>query len=847
MRDVAVDARALGPSSVTACTNLRRVRPDAADAAGGGAPATAPGGYALEAVGMPRLIVKREELVAPGGGTYAPLAGGVLADGSEWVLLAAGDRVAIYTDDTLTHLGAAGGTPLCAVASGMEIVVMTSAGAATVALGAEGSWTLTPPPSELPGLHLFAGEESMTSGNVPAFTLNTPLPLWGGDLGARDKLALTNALLSAYTQMDSGSVSRGSYFQPVLARVKLYDESGELLSVGPVTCLAAASPWAATQGVQSQVTRDGDGLFHYVGSAVVTASTYKVCVALPALSSLTDRQRAAVARVAYAEVYVTPQSHTADFTAIPELRLEGGEGATGVLRAWMPGASAGHAPRTAWFTEQMRALPCVMDVLEQRVAVITDPFGREEAETVVTTRPAAGLLSQGPEADMVTVGNALDKLQTVSATATASDSLALFALPHRFTARTVCASGRNVVWANLRRLPFAGYDADSLTIADPATTPALRAVEASVRVTIRRSGGSRLRVVTSGPCRAATAFLPPIVTYPDPSATLLEVRLLMADGSVRNHSCELLPSADGKFAYFVNEGLLPVTAPVTGGPYEPFAAQDVTDATDAGMALRADSSAPVTPLAVARVADAPVMQVLPSWGANANWDYACGRFYLLTRGGLMAMAITAKGALRASLIDPRPATMPHAGVLTPHGVVAKAGHDLVLLSGSKATTLLHLPEAERLGYDHMSGELWACMPHAVTVINLADRTRYLRTMDGVTAAVTAGSRLMLADSSGLRLAGDEEPQPGLHVEWTVRLDDRRGPTGSYLLEMDTDGFDGQMTFIAGGTGICVTRLDGPVHAPLAQRLLGPPRTGCALNLRAHVTPPFTLTRLRLTP
>lgn len=828
--DITIDARSLGPSPVTACTNLRR----SADYA------SSP---ALEAVGMPRLLLDNDSLTASSGATYAPLAGGVFADGIEWVLLAAGEQLAIYTDDTLTHLGSAGATPRCAVAAGMELVVMTDSGAATVAQDSDGAWTLTPPASELPGLHLFAGEESVTSGSVAAFTLATPLPAWGVGLGSRDLLTLTTAMLDAYSQLDAGCISRGSYFQPVLARVKLYDESGTLLSVGPVTCLAAASPWAATQGVEATVSRDSDGVYTYVGESVVTASTFKVCLELPAISSLTASQRAAASRVAYAEVYVTPQSHTADYGSTAEYRQESGDSSTATLRTWMPGASVGNSPRTAYFTEQFRSLACVMDALEQRVATVTLPFGREEAVTIVTTRPAAGVLAQGPEADLVMTAKALAGVKAASS----SDFLSLFALPHHFSARAVCVSGDNVVWANLRRLPFAGYDADSLSVADPATTSELRAVEASVRVTVRRSGGSRLRVVNTGPCRAATAILPALLTYPDASASLLELRMLMADGSVREFSCDLEPSADGTFAYWLSDGLAVTTVPLSSASYTPYEALAATDATDSGMALRASSSAPVTPLAVARVADSPVLQVLPSWGANANWDYACGRFYLLTRSGVMALAINSKGALRASLIDPRPAASSHAGVLTPHGVIAAVGRDLVTLSGSKAVTLLHLNGVERIGYDHILGELWACTSRDVTVVNPSEGTRYMRSLSGITAAVTAGSRLLLADSSGLRLAGDEEPLDDMHVEWTVRAPDMRGCVGSYLLEMDTDGFDGMVTFAAGGTGISFTRLDGPVHKPLCQRLLGPRRTDVSINIRGHITPPFTLTRLRLTP
>ncbi|MCM1336704.1 MAG: hypothetical protein NC187_03435 [Candidatus Amulumruptor caecigallinarius] len=834
-RDLRIDARALKGGTVTACTNLRR-SPDS-DAK-----------PVLEAVGMPRIIIDSDSLAAPGGGRYAPLAGGVLADGLGWMLLTCGEQVALYIDDTLYPLGAAGATPRCAVASGMEIVLMTDAGAATVAEDADGRWTLTPPASELPGLHLFAGEESMTSATVAGFALATPLPQWGVGIGTRDHLTFTTQMLAAYSRMADGCIAMGSWFQPLLARVKLYDAAGTLLSVGPVTCLSSSSPWAATQGVQAVVSRNTEGMFHYVSETQITASTYKVCLALPAMSSLTERQRAAAARVAYAEVYVTPQSHTADYGALSEFRLEGGDGASGILRMWMPGASAGHAPREAYFTEQFRSLPCVMDALEQKVATVNLPFGRDEAETVVTARPAAGVLAQSAEADRVYIGKALDGLaaRAAASSVASADSLTLFALPHRFTATAVCASGNNVVWANLRRLPFAGYDADSMTVADPAADPSQRAVQASVCVTIRRAAGAKLRVVNTGPCRTATATLPPLITYPDPAAQRLEIRMAMADGSVREYRYELTPSSDGTFAYALAEGLVPVTVPVTRSSFTPFVPQDVSEATDSGMALRADASAPVTPLAVARVADAPVMQVLPSWGANANWDYACGRFYLFTHSGVMALAVTAKGALRASLIDPRPSVMPRAAAITPHGVFAAIGYDLVCLSGSKAVNVARIPGVHRIGYDHSSGELWVVADDGVTVISPADGTRYRRTMEGVTAAVTMGSRLLIADAAGVRLAGDEVPQADLSVEWTTRLDDLRGSGGSYLLEMDTDRFDGRVTFMAGDTNISVTRLDGPVHAPLALRLLGPRRTNCSLTLQACITPPFTLSRLRLT-
>lgn len=829
-KDLPVQAMTLGKDTpVSRCVNLRPT----ADAT------------ALEAVGTPRLLLDDDALRAPSGGRYAPLAGGMLADGMDWLLLACGEQLALYADDTLTHLGSCGATPLCAVSAGLDITVMTDRGPATVTTDIFGEWELTPPASELPGLHLFAGEQSTVSGNVGAFALTTPLPTWGLGMDTRDHKLLTGALLTAYSQMGASCAAAGSYFQPVLARVKLFDASGALLATGPTTALTSRARWGATDSVAATVARDTDGNFFYVGPSVITAPTFKVCLCLPSRRSLSPEQRAAAAKVAYAEIYVIPQSHTADYSAFAEFRQEGGEGATAILRSWMPGASEGHCAKIDSFTRRFGTLPSAMEQLEQKVATVTDPFGRDEAEVFVAPRLSTGVMAQSPQEEIALLGKTLDKM-TAAWTGTASDSSlsALYSHPHRFAARAVCSSGSHLIWANLRRLPFAGYDADALTVGETAETAMPQVAEASVRVTIRTPDGRSFSVVTTGKCRAATTQIPPLLTYPDPRATALEMRLLMTDGTCREFSCVLEPSADGKFACWLAEGLAPGELR-TASAYTPFEPQNIDAATDSGVVMRCDAEAPLTPLAVARVADSPVMQVLPSWGANANWDYACGRFYLFTRSGVMALAVTSKGSLRASLIDPRPLSMPYAAAMTPQGVVAALGADIVRLSGTKASPLVRCDGVERIGYDRVKGELWLCRADGVTVLSLRDSTYFTRTMPGITSALTAGTRLTLADDAGLHLAGDEEGATTSGIEWEAALPDLRGRSGYCLTEMSAAMFDGEVTFSGGGTGISSTRLRGPLTAPVLSRPLGPLRTAAAISIRGYISTPFTLSRVRL--
>lgn len=777
----------------------------------------------LESVGEPRVYCN--------AGDSTPLGAGVLTDGQEWLLLKNGNALSLYHADVMTPLGDAGSEPYCAVSHGDEITVMTAKGACKVTRKDDTSaWQLNLP-VQFAGLHLYAGNTSLTSARFSAMSLPAPLTRWDGDLGSKNHAAISAAMRSAYEVMASGCYTTDRYCQPVLARVKLKDSDGNLLFTGPIVCLCASDGWQALGSIASTVTRNGDGAFQFMNEATMSINTYKLCLTLPGEAALTDAQKRAFACVATAEIYVTPQFHPFEPGGMCDFRCEGGGAQTGVLRMWMPGATENGQPLTARFTSALASALTHMEAMEQRVAVIPKPFSGERRTVTVNRKDDARGENIITEKSAITAVMSQPLKETLD-----TQRLNEFNAPHSFTARYGCPSGSNVAWGNLQRLLFSGYDGNALS----AGTPINAVKETSIRVTLLRSNGTEVKVVNTSPGHSTSGALSPLLTYPDARAVKIEIKMHMTDGNCKLCERSLTPTPDGKMAYWLEYGAKQILPETSTGSYTPFTPSGSCETASPLSVAVAPIGAPTSLFAVAECADSPITGIIPSWRANATWDYASGRFYLLTRSGLAGVGVSENGKLRASLIDSR---VPKCAVMTPHGVVAATGSDISIVGGTRAVTLLRNVECLHLGYDSIKDEIWVADTNRVTVISPATGAYYYRTNFKADSLTTLCGRLYITAKRQILLAGAEIKLLSSDIAWSVMLPSSSARHSSYTLDLRAENFEGEISVSGDNTLLHRLTLNGSLDSPLRARLLLPSRFNCSLSIHGRVAGKLSLRRI----
>lgn len=423
--------------------------------------------------------------------------------------------------------------------------------------------------------------------------------------------------------------------------------------------------------------------------------------------------------------------------------------------------------------------------------------------------------------------------------------------PHSFSAGCVCRSGRNVVWGNIRRTPFKGFDLNSLSTGD-ITVPVTRA---SIRVTLTGIDGKEIQVVRDMSATAsdglflASDTLSPMVMYPDPSASLIEVRIERQDGSVGETSIPLTPSADRRCAISFSPSLSPLTLTTTDISFAPYTADNASE----HMPFTAGIANPATPDTIIGALDCcnggSITNIIPAWQANASWDYGAGRFYIMASSGIYGLAAdcTAVNRMKSSLIDPRGSVLTHCAVMTPHGVATLAGGDLILLKGTRGQTLLHNVTASAIGYSNSHDELWLPDTYGVTICQPTHGASTYRRHDINIRSLlqTATEILMIDDVGRMRVSSTEDMLADVQIRWEGHI--RHPIYATEWLDIDMEGDNMDLSVILNTYDRVVSRahITGSMHHQTGLRIIGPIRDSHRLLVAGTVRGSLIMRRMTL--
>lgn len=412
--------------------------------------------------------------------------------------------------------------------------------------------------------------------------------------------------------------------------------------------------------------------------------------------------------------------------------------------------------------------------------------------------------------------------------------------PNSFSAGCVCRSGKTVVWGCLKREPFKGFDLNSLSVGD-VSVPIKRA---SIRVTLTDIDGSTIQTVrnmddiASDGLFLASDTLSPMIMYPDPTASLIELRIERHDGLVAETSVSLTPSSDRRCAINITPSVQTRTLSYSADTsFSPYTADSHTKELPAIIGI-ADTSHPADIIGAMDCCQGKISQIITAWGANSSWDYGSGRFYVMSSSGIYGLAAdcTAVNRCKSSLIDPRGSVLSRGAVMTPHGVAALAGGDLVLLSGTRGQTLLSHVTASSIGYCGRYDELWLPDTYGVTVYPLNYRAGiYRRPQLNIRSMSQAGTEIMMIDDGGqMRVSSTEDVLADVKIKWEGRIPHHISAPAWLIMDVEGDDVDITASLSSHARDLSNLHIRGDINHPTCMRILGPLRTCHSLRIEGAV-------------
>lgn len=747
--------------------------------------------------------------------SWQPFASGTLANGVTAVLLKKDASIAVMTDDVITALGQLPSSPECALFLHDRIVVMTAShGPATVRFHEDTeTFSLTGAGTSSADITLRVVEASRVVAYLPTVYLPTPLSRWEA-IEVKTQKQYASLLLDGYERMMEEARGARRFCQPVFARVKYFDSMGRLLRTSPVSVLASSSGWGGAEGFTASAVQGSDGKYTMISEMTMSLKCWQIAIDVPG-------ETAASSDVAYAEIYLSPQMHPVDFSAQPEYRMEGGGTAGASIRLWLPGATSGNSLRSSYFSSRYCGAACMMDSLEQYAGRVDAPFSGKP-RTIVLERSLSWQASSVSE-------------EMAAMTKTPPQVSSAPVLSSSFSARVVCCSGSKVLWGGITE-----HFGSGVSMAAYAAASAEGGCRWSIRVTRRTSGGSVIRSSSSGTSPFLPESLNPMICVDDPSATLIEIRVEDTDGEMLEAYFPLVPSPDGSFVLYMNSAMKPNGWTASGSIYTPFT-EGTAMQTRPGYVAVCEKDSPLIPLAEVDCGSLRIFALTPAWAANAGWDYGSARFYAFTDSGTVGVALTGTGKLRTSLIDPRPARTRGCATLTPDGVVALVGGELVRIAGTKAVTLAHSTPGKRVAYDGEHHEVWVTDSNGVTIYSPSDGSCFTRGGFRVDAMTEVAGVLLVKSGNTLRVTSASDPEP-IEVEWESEIPAGYRRRFTYLLRLTSTRVEDGNVFITvprmdGGTRVMhIQRLPGCVEAPVGARVLLPPVTPVRIGTRMHTSP-----------
>jgi|GEM_PF-1076728 len=675
------------------------------------------------------------------------------------------------------------------------------------------SFTLHGPMLPLPPLWLTATDETLLSEPLPDIRLSGE-GISRGTLTATDLQTAGHALTAAYDRLRKKALRLGFFMQPVIARYRLLDATGDTLAVSPPVLACTASGFQCCGGIAteyngSSATLSGGAIQCRVyrleartGKAL--PEPWKSMVKSAVIETLAPLDPVDSSDTCSASVSGTGSNPTVTFH-LPGIAPDSTARNTRLQGLTATALASSHGK---WLTQ----------------GVFQQPFAATGNHTTIS-----------PDTHAVPADN---------------DPTFLRRDDVSYGACAECDD--NLLLADERTEDFNGYPLENYASERGSGTHAWQAV---IRVRIDAGNGMTRTAVstTYGQGEAPTA-LSPLLVFPDADATEMTIGISGADGSSTvTGTYRLTPLREAGIAFHISptlERLRPCASSDSLPPATPDARHAVIRH---GMITLCDKLRLSAPLMHERCATGAIHSIHEAPRSRGIWDFARKKLILAGESGITVMTLDNSHRLRSSaLLDPRPVKS-HEAVCLCAGeqgteLAAIAGGDLVGIGAGGVTTIMRGCKAVQPGWSTSHGELWLLFTDG-TLRRMLHPHLNIRETTAIHPYGTAtgfsmlqwGHRLLIESAGTLMDASREEfPEEGISMLVRLRHDRLRAATATLrniIMHVHATKFAGKLS-LYGDNGSArpqlLTRLtaEGQLNAPVAWRVVMPGRIWLETEINA---------------
>ena len=701
---------------------------------------------ALVPVGQPQPFTDSE---------YKPFFSFKHTDGEETVFMTAGNLLFVKkVGDACpfpVQLALLPSAPLCAVAMGDKVCIMTRIGPKWAKFEKDsGSWIYMDHMPEFPVIRLFAKGEREFSVSTHQRQLLGNYTHWSGRLNEADEMQLTTDLREAYIELHGDVSQSGYYLQPVVAKYQLLDVDGVVLFESAPVFISSSEGFQCVDSLTSSVAVGG-GRYGDLNGFTISAKGYRIGVDVP--NDFESQWKDVVSSV---RVMVSPQLHLLDYGASSSYRLEGATATEGVLRAYIPGLAHEMVADTMRREEMVKAMIVNFESRADLLTIIHTPFSGVVAEGL-TFKPLA---VKDLKDDCRELSNVL--LKRVALTAETGYNhflMRAISLPHTFSATAVIATGDVVSWGGITPLRYGGYPIQMF-----ARESSMGAWRANIKVSF--SGGQETVVWRGEGTDDVPVSFSPLLSYPHPDATEMEITVSYPDGTVKSRKCALSPVGD--VAVYLEKSFTPILLTEEKEAYVVPAVVPVTSF-HAGTIVTSKLASPMTITSVLPLTQGQIVSITPVMRSSSAWDFARTHLYAFSTAGIYAVAInSSRKVVAAHVLDSRGVLSQNAVVNTGEMVVAIAGGDMVKVVGSRTETILAATMIRELGWNMCYRELWGVNDTGEVSV-MTSGGIYRRDLKVKSVFTSSGGHMYLLSEGRLYDASVEEHGEKTEIYWQGRI------------------------------------------------------------------------------
>ena len=740
------------------------------------------------------------------------------------LFMLSGRNLSVTDSSGSVPVGTLHGDFLSVADTGSRLVFMTSEGPWTVDYDlATDNVSVRGNTPLYPSIAFHASAVTASESTVRPVTFKGTYTHWAGPLDPLDADALTGEMRGAVDRCFAAALAEGRYPAPVLVWYHLLDAAGSVVHrSSPV--LVEPEPAAGRLSCEIPVSRSGSA-YAATSPSALSLPSFTLNVVVPAAEASAWGDAVTV------KVFRSRPLPEVDVTA-PFAATFAGTSSSPVLRLSVP---------------PFRRYDSV-------VTGFLDTLREEDCDTfVINLDPGSGAARRValPPGNATSMTAAVADMRTAARRIPSTDVLAGVAPPHSFSAAASCVDGDMTVWGDITPLSALPQGVSAWATAVASAEP----WSAVVRVTIATDTGEPeiLSLEESGAGNAPLQ-LSRLISYPHPSARLIEIEITRPSGVTRL-SLPLTPY--GSVAAAMNRGTSSTGDTLSAGatPLKPVTRR--RRRRQRGLMLTALSSSPLTPLSALTATSGTIVAVTPASRSSSAWDFARRHLYLFGSGGIHAVAVSsAMKSVSAHLIDSRAVTAAAHVARSPDGVYALSAGNLLLVKGSRAELVDDRVTAGRIGWSGADGSLYCTSGVAAVTVRSPDGSWHTRELPGTSEYAMTGDGNRLVVYSGSRfITLPSARAESAAVYWKRRLMLARGgvPQAIRCVEVHMSSPAARLTIgLYGDNGSAVTRLitsvdvEGEITAPVVLPVIFPcPFIYFSLKIEGSLAPGSLITAVKL--